>query len=148
MSEAFDDELTPEEEERWCAEQRRLIGERLASERVVHGEIADGPEWYVAGVVGIWAVQDYTEPQYVGWWAIAGDLPVDYVSAQENDDPRAAMRAFGARWREQADGLLRGEAPEGVKVGAPEEWKEFGEMLAARADTLLEWADDDALWSD
>jgi hypothetical protein len=142
------DELTPDDEERWCAEQRDAIRAHLTAERHAPGAIAEWPAWSVPGVVGIWAVQSAHQPQWIGWWAIAGDVPTDAVAAERIDDPREALRAIATRWLATGEQMQSAEVPPAVNVGSPDEWRELGAALLERAETLLEWADDDEMWEE
>ena len=82
----------------------------------------------------------------MGWWAISGDLPTDYVSRGKIAHPREALRAFAHHWREMSDYMLRGEEHPDVKIGTPDQWPELGDLLRRRAQGLQSYADDDDIW--
>ena len=91
----------PEVERLWCEQQRGNIEENLRSQGRTHGRIGDWPAWHVANYVSIWAIESLVRPEWIGWWAISGDLPKDYISAAEIEPPqhpRKALRAFAAHW--------------------------------------------------
>jgi hypothetical protein len=97
-----DDYDDPEINAQWCGERRREVAEYLRVEGLTHGRIGDRPAWQVAPYVSVWAVESLAVPGAVGWWAISGDLPNDYVSSSEAKDPRQAVRAIALLWREAA----------------------------------------------
>ena len=131
----------------WLKEQRANVLEYLASAGVSRADVPHKPAWFEAPVIAIWAVGSNATPGAVGWWAISGDVPTDYVSSSEIRDERAALRVFSLRWSRAAKRMAAGEAPEGMTIGAPSEWKALAPMLASRAKLLSEWAADDELWS-
>lgn len=64
-------------EARWLAEQRADLEDYRRREGVEHGGVAETPDWCVAPYVA------------TGWWAIAGDLPMDYLSPPSSRGMRA-----------------------------------------------------------
>jgi Domain of unknown function (DUF4826) len=84
----------PAVEEQWCAERRAEVTAYLQRERVDHGRVGEWPAWHVAPYVSIWAIESKQRPGWVGWWAICGDLPTDYVSAETIKEPRDAVRSI------------------------------------------------------
>lgn len=66
-----------DKEEHWCKAQRLQVIEYLSSQSLLHGEVGEWPAWDVYPYVSIWAVESIKRPGFVGWWAIAGDLPTD-----------------------------------------------------------------------
>ena len=109
--------------------------------------MADEAEWFVAPYVSVWPVMSLRAPGSVGWWAIAGDLPTDYISSRGVADVRAVLRSFAARWAEVAGYMRRGEPHPTVKIGEPADWPELSTHLALRAEMLTDIADDDENWS-
>jgi len=139
------DELTEQEEEAWCAEQREEVAAYLASQDgLTHGEIGAWPAWHVAPYVSIWAIESVVRPGAVGWWAIRGDLPGDYCSSTDRGHPRLALRHFADSWRREVDETADGAETIG-RTGLP---AHLAPLLQARAELLAKWADDDALWPD
>ena len=138
----------PEVEEQWCLERREEVAAHLAREDVEHGRIGEWPAWHLAPYVSIWAVESAKRPGWVGWWAISGDLPTDYVSASEIKHPREALQAFAARWREAASSMSQGQALLGFSVGPASEGPGLAPTLAARADLLQDLATDEELWDE
>jgi hypothetical protein len=96
----------------------------------------------------VWAIESKKSPGWVGWWVISGDLPCDYVSADEIKHPRDAMRAIAESWLEQSELMARGETGANVRIGPPEEWSSLAPMLRSRASSLLEMVNDDDVWTD
>ncbi len=99
----------PAIEEQWCMERRAQVIEYLNREKVIHGEVGEWPAWHVAPYVSIWAIESKKSPGWVGWWAICGDLPTDYVSAKSVKHPREALNAFGESWKKQSLLMSKGK---------------------------------------
>ena len=138
----------PEIEAQWLAERRHEIAEYLLYEGIPHGKISEEPAWYVAPYVSIWAIENAGCPGSLGWWAISGDLPNDYVSAQNAKTPREAMRAIASLWQEAAQYMERGEEHPTFQIGTGENNEELAPMLASRAETLLGWVSDPEVWEE
>jgi Domain of unknown function (DUF4826) len=138
----------PEIEAHWCAERREEIAAHLQREGLTHGEIGAGPAWHVAPYVSVWAIESLVAPGAVGWWAIAGDLPSDYVSAERARNPREAVQAIALLWQEAAEYMSRGQAHPTFRIGSGQRDQELAPLLASRAELLLEWVGDAELWED
>ena len=113
------------EEERWCEERRAQVAEYLRCEGLRHGRIGEWPAWYLTPHVSIWAIESVVAPGSVGWWAICGDGPTDYMTAGGVRHPREALRAFAARWAEIASYMARGEPHPTIHMGSPRTWQEL-----------------------
>ncbi|WP_140637407.1 DUF4826 family protein [Methylibium rhizosphaerae] len=133
---------------RWCSERRAEVVAYLHAEGLRHGGIGDCPAWHLAPFVSIWAVQSLAKPGRVGWWAICGDLPCDYVSSKDAEHPREAMRAIAMRWADAAARMLRGDQLPHYSIGPPEESASLAPMLHARAELLTDMASDESLWEE
>lgn len=94
----------------------------------------------------LWAVESKENPGSVGWWAISGDCPTDYIPTNQLDHPRKALRKFATLWADVAEYMLRGEQHPEYAIGTPEQWPMLGELMQARAETLEEYANDEELW--
>jgi hypothetical protein len=141
----------PEVEERWCAEQQKIVADYLRSQKVKHGRIGEWPAWHVAPHVSIWAIESLARPEWIGWWVICGDLPTDYISAADVNPPqhpRKAMRVFAQNWLEVVKAWKGGGEIENTRIGDASSHKELGPLLEARAELLMEWADDASLWEE
>ncbi|MBI4558372.1 MAG: DUF4826 family protein [Candidatus Hydrogenedentes bacterium] len=138
----------PAVEEKWCNECRARVADYLKGQGVTHGRIGEWPAWHIAPYVSIWAIESVKYPESVGWWAICGDVPTDYVSAATIKHPRDAMRALAESWFEVSDYMMRGEKHPTITMGTPQSWPEVGPLLKARAEILTEWANDESLWED
>ena len=135
-----------EVEEQWCNEQQTRVARYLQSQQVIHGRIGDWPAWHLAPYVSIWAIESAKWPERVGWWAISGDLPTDYVSAEAIKHPRDAMRAIAELWSEAASHVEHGIPHPTLSIGKSDNQSELAPLLANRATLLLEWAGDDSFW--
>lgn len=142
-----DDEPTREEEDRWAAQLREQVGAYLARQGVKHGQIGDFPAWHVYPYVSIWAIESARKPGWVGWWAIAGDVPTDYATCSGDRTPRTAVRDFGDRWLAASEAMFAGREPQDVAFGDRSQWPKLAPLLRGRASFLLEVAADDEEWA-
>ncbi len=141
----------PDVEERWCDEQRAIVAEYLRSQKLEHGRIGEWPAWHVAPYASIWVIESLVRPEWIGWWAICGDLPTDYISAADvmpPQHPRTAMRVFAENWLNLVQAWREGREIENSRIGNASSHGELGPLLESRAALLMEWAQDDALWQD
>ena len=136
----------PQVEERWCAEARRKVVDYLTSQRLDHGEVGEWPAWHVAPLVSVWAVESLVSPGLVGWWAIYGDLPTDYISAAGVRHPREAIAAFAQNWSKYVADRREGRLSEDVVVG--DSSGETFHLLSLRAGILADLASDDDNWDE
>lgn len=136
----------PKLEARWLTEQRANVQRYLHNQGIKHRGVAAEPEWFVAPYVSVWIVNSLRTPETVGWWAISGDLPTDYMSGSDADDARAALAAFACRWREVSSYMLRGEEHPTIKIGTTDSRREFGDLLRRRAEIIKQWVDDHSMW--
>jgi hypothetical protein len=135
------------DEEVWCEAQRAQVAEYLAREGLVHGGVGDWPAWHVRPYVALWAVESVTNPGWVGWWAISGDLPTDYTSCGSERHPREGLSDIASRWKQAADSWRQNKPIEGWSIGAPDDWSTLAPLLEARSGLLLSFVADDALWN-
>jgi hypothetical protein len=138
----------PENDAQWCAERREEVAAYLQREGVVHGHIGAAPAWHVAPYVSVWAIESLATAGAVGWWAVSGDLPNDYVSASHAKTPREAVGAIALLWKEAAQYMSRGEPHPTFRIGSGLQDAELAPMLESRAETLLEWVKDPEVWEE
>lgn len=137
-----DDDMPEEEEERWCAEQREKVVAYLRNEKVDFHDVGEWPAWHLAPYVSIWAVSVRARPEWLGWWAICGDLPTDYCTAAEPVHPRTAAKHFSNSWLASVNGCKPGDETIG-ETGLP---IELEPLMRSRAEALAVWAADESLW--
>ena len=136
------------EEDAWHEACRGRVADYLKAQGVVHGPIGEGPAWSVPGVMSVWAVESGRAPGRVGWWVLCGDGPTDYVSSQNIRSPREAVRAIAQRWQVACGYLVRGEAPPDFDLGSQDSSSQLAPLLESRAELLLHWVAEDAIWRD
>ena len=108
------------------------------------GEVGEWPAWHIAPYVSVWAIESVIAPGSVGWWALCGDLPTDYCSATDCPSPRDAIAKIARTWQEAVAGTLPGDAMlKGLGLDAS-----LAPMLTSRANLLLDWESDPAIWAD
>ncbi|MDP8983159.1 MAG: DUF4826 family protein [Acidobacteriota bacterium] len=135
-------------EDEWIADERTSVEEYLQRHDVDHLGVGEGPAFYVYPYLALWAVQSKKSPGSIGWWAISGDLPTDYISSDEGRHPREALRAIAAHWVKASEAMLSGKRYSDYSIGDPEQWPELGDLLKRRALIIQRFADDEMLWAD
>jgi hypothetical protein len=115
---------------------------------VDHLGVGEGPAFHVHPCLALWAVQSKKALGSVGWWAISGDLPTDYISSSEGRCPQEALRAIAAHWVRASEAMSNGEKYADYSIGAPEQWPELADLLKRRALIILGFADEETLWAD
>lgn len=140
--------MDPEGELAFLAEARREVLAYLERHGVKHGGVPEAPAWALAPYVSVWPVRSGRNPDATGWFAIAGDLPTDYVSSGDAQDARSVLRHFSRTWRDVADCMARGVQHPDCRIGSPEQWPELHDLLRRRADLLGRFASDDRVWSE
>jgi hypothetical protein len=140
--------MDPAEEMEWLDEQETYVLKYLAREGVAPaGELEI--QWSLAPYVSIWTLQTEGAGRI---WVICGDLPTDYIRNASLPDARSAARAFGQRWSEVASHLTQGRQHPTIRIGSGLESKgaekELGELLRRRAEQLIRWSDDPAVWEE
>jgi hypothetical protein len=136
------------DEDAWVLEQRRIVEEYLCRQKVDHLGVGEYPAFHVHPYVALWAVQSKKSPGDVGWWAISGDLPTDYISSSDGRHPRAALAAFAHHWQEVSGFMLRGEPHPDYSIGTPDQWPKLGDLLRRRAEILADYSADDEFWAE
>lgn len=136
------------EEEKWLTEERRKVLEYLDFQGCAHGGVSEWPVIHIFEDFALWEVQSTRHRGRVGWWVISGDVPTDYMSSDDGEHPRDALRHFSQQWREVADYMKRGKEHPVYSIGTPAEWPELASLLEFRADVLADCADDDDVWEE
>ncbi|MES2438263.1 MAG: DUF4826 family protein [Verrucomicrobiota bacterium] len=134
-------------EEKWIAEERQKVIDYLDFQGCRHAGVEKWPTFHVEPDVALWAVQSIKHTGRVGWWAISGDVPTDYMTSTLGEHPRDALRHFSNEWADVADHMRRGEEHPTLNMGTPDEWPELAEMLQHRADALAHYAEEEG-WDD
>ena len=123
----------------WAGKQREVIQAYLQSQGCDHAGVSLEPRWFLSPYLAIWAIRSKANPDAVGWWAISGDVPTDYMTAAQ--DIRSAadvLAAFGRQWSQSAESMSRGEH---VGIGKPENVRELAPLLRIRAGMLQKLSD-------
>ena len=132
----------------WQMDQRMVVADYLKKQGVQHGKISRWPAWHVFPYLAVFPIESLASPGRIGWWAICGDCPADYMSSKDAGHPRDAMRYFAKQWEEIASYMLRGEPHPTTRIGSPENWPVLGDLLLRRSQLLREFADDEAYWNE
>lgn len=137
----------PKIEAAWSSEQKDNVAAYLKREGLVHGQIAENPDWFIVPYVSIWRIAGIKNLNAIGWWAISGDLPTDYCSSKGISDAREAIRYFAKTWDEVSRCMLQGKPHSQITIGKEEDWPELGDLLSRRSRILSNWAEDDEIWN-
>jgi hypothetical protein len=133
------DELTTiedPEEAAWVASQREIVVQYLAKQHLEHGGVSHEPRWVLSPYVAAWAIRSRANPEQVGWWAISGDLPTDYITCRNEQDAGDVLIAFAKQSKAAAERMAVGDHLEGYVIGDPAKAKELAPLLATRAELL------------
>src|SRR5437016_5438828 len=102
--------ITDSEDARWAADQREMVEVYLRQQGCDHAGVSLEPRWYLSPYLAVWAARSNANPGAVGWWAISGDVPTDYMTAtRELRSTADVLAAFGAQWSQAAEAMSRGE---------------------------------------
>lgn len=142
------DQLSEEEDDAWCIEQRRKVLSYLGDEGFQSPTLGDWPAWHVAPVISVWAVESVEQPGWVGWWVVSGDFPTDYTACVGERHPRQALRDIGLRWQDAARSWREGTPAEGWSLRNADREGELAPLLAARAKLFFDIAADDGNWEE
>ena len=134
-------------EEAWCAARAADVAACVQRQGLEHGRIGEWPAWHAMPYASLWAVESQHRPEWVGWWAISGDLPSDVIAAHDLSLPRDALRAFGKRWVLHGEALDRGDVPPAWAHLPHAALPKLAAQLKKRGAALQVWADDDASWT-
>ena len=139
-------ELTKDQEREFLSSSRETVLRYLSHQDVMHGGVPQEPEWALPPYVSIWAIRSPKKPGGIGWYAITGDLPTDYVSSASAGDARSAMRHFARLWAEVAECMKQGVQHPDCRIGTPQTWPELHVLLSRRVGLLNDFARDDSHW--
>ncbi|MBE9537064.1 MAG: DUF4826 family protein [Proteobacteria bacterium] len=131
-------------EDQWCKERRQDVLKYLASQGIEHGQVSESPAWDEIPYTSIWAIESKKSPDWVGWWAICGDHPTDYISSKNFKEPRTAYEAIAKNWLEICQCADEGKEHPSMKITLGN--KKLIQMLRSRANMFLEWVADDNNW--
>lgn len=131
---------------KWFLECRKKVKLYLRQEKVHHGKIGREPAWFISPYVSLWAIESIDNPGSVGWWAICGDVPTDYVSSTGTKDPRAAINAIAKNWMEWSLDVINGKEHSSIRISTSQAQASLAPLLRSRAEILSKWANDDAVW--
>ena len=128
--------ITDSKDAAWAADQRKTVEAYLRTQGCDHAGVSLEPRWYLSPYLAVWAVRSKANPDVVGWWAISGDVPTDYMTAtRELRSTADVLAAFGAQWSRAAETMSRGEY---AGIGKPENITELAPLLRTRAAMLQE----------
>ncbi len=128
--------ITDSDDAAWAAEQRKVVEAYLRTQGCDHAGVSLEPRWYLSPYLAVWAVRSKAHPDLIGWWAVSGDVPTDYMTASRELRCTAdVLAAFGAQWSRAAEAMSRGEH---AGIGKPENIAELAPLLRTRAIVLQE----------
>src|SRR5688572_15909275 len=128
--------IADSEDAAWAAAQRERVVDYLASQHCKHAGVSRAPRWFLSPYVAIWAIRSKADPDRIGWWAISGDLPTDYVTSTNERDNADVLLSFSRQWKAAAAQMSAGKQVPGYRVGPPGSEKELAPLLLSRAELL------------
>lgn len=134
--------ITDPTEAAWAAAQRSRVIEYLASEHCEHAGVSLEPRWFLSPYLAIWAVRSPKAPGRIGWWAISGDVPTDYLTCTSEQDNADVLLSFARAWKSAAAHMAKGTWAPNHPIGPAGHQKELAPMLLSRAGALEEFAND------
>jgi hypothetical protein len=130
------------DEAAWVVAQRQVVADYLVGQCLQHSGVSLEPRWFLSPYLAVWAIRSRAYPDRVGWWAVSGDVPTDYVTCQDEQDPGDVLIAFSKVWKAAAKKMAVGEQLEDYIIGGrdPARAKELALLLLKRAEMLEELA--------
>jgi hypothetical protein len=126
--------ITDREDAAWAARQREVVEDYLQAQGCDHAGVSLEPRWYLSPYLAVWAVRSKANAQLVGWWAISGDVPTDYMTAtRELRSTADVLAAFSAQWSQAAETMSKGQY---AGFGKRENIAELAPLLRTRAEML------------
>jgi len=134
--------IEDQEDAEWVAAQRQIVIDYLVGQRVQHGGVSLEPRWFLSPYLAVWAIRSRANPDRVGWWAISGDVPTDYITCLHEQDSGDVLTEFARVWKAAATKMATGEHLENCIIGGgdPARAKELAPLLLKRAEMLEEIA--------
>lgn len=140
----------PEEVEaftEWAQQHIADMGRYVHTNGLLAGELRGHCVWAMPGRVfigKIWPDDDRTK----ALWVISGELvPSDHIAENLAHSARDAARHFALKWQLQADRFASGLGEPDEAAGSDSvSWKEVGDQMVARAETLYAIAEQRELW--
>src|SRR5262249_43567770 len=108
--------IEDQEDADWVASQRQIVIDYLVGQRVEHGGVSLEPRWFLSPYLAVWAIRSRANPDRVGWWAISGDVPTDYVTCRDEQDSGDVLTEFSKVWKAAATKMATGEQLENCLI--------------------------------
>src|SRR5213080_4763409 len=100
--------ITDPTEAAWVAAQRQRVIDYLVSQNLDHAGVSLEPRWFLSPYVAIWAVRSKANADRIGWWAISGDLPTDYLACNKEHNDADVLLSFSRQWKAAATQMSAG----------------------------------------
>lgn len=137
MTEPMPQPMTEEESAAWVREQWQHANMFLAENGVVPSTLNHNVSRYLVPVLALWKITGEDNKTY---WVINGELPTDFMLADNAPDARDAMRHFSLKWQVQAANVMdNSESSEAQRSRAG--------FLQNRAESLYRFYEDESLWN-
>jgi hypothetical protein len=124
----------------WVAGQRQIVVDYLVAQRLQHGGVSLEPRWFLRPYLAVWAIRSRANPDVVGWWAISGDVPTDYITCRDEQDPGDVLTEFSRVWKAAAGKMVIGKQLDNCIFRGSDlvRAKELAPLLMKRAEMLEE----------
>ncbi len=128
--------ITDPTDANWAAQQRANVIDYLAAHQCEHAGVSLEPRWFLSPYLAIWAIRSKANPERIGWWAISGDLPTDYITCTTERTNADVLTSFSIVWKSVAAYMMNGEWAPNHQIGPPGRQKELAPLLLRRAEML------------
>jgi Domain of unknown function (DUF4826) len=134
--------IKDKEDSEWVNRQREIVSYYLEKQRCEHNGVSLEPRWFLRPYIAVWAVRSKRNPDQVGWWAISGDLPTDYITASNEKSTGDVLISFAQEWRPLAENMAKGESLPDYHIGDSSEASSLAPLLLKRAEFLRHLGED------
>lgn len=129
--------LTEQQKAEWVRDQFQRANKFLAENGVLFDAVVAEESRYLVPFVAVWKISSMDTKQY---WVISGDLPTDYMNAQNAQNVREALRHFAMKWQLKAENIRSTGTQDKTQL-------QFAAMLEMRAENLFDMQNEEALWN-
>jgi hypothetical protein len=129
-------QYTQEQLTSWVREQFQRANKHLATDGILFEKVIQEECRYLAPIVAIWKIKDQQQRLI---WVISGEVPVDYVAADNATSAREVMRHFSFSWQIKAENILRTGTEDKTQ-------RDYAALLQKKAELLYQLFNDEKLW--
>ena len=137
MTDITSQPMTEEESAAWVRQQWQQANMFLAESGVIPSTLNHNVSRYLVPVLALWKMTGEDNNTY---WVINGELPADFILADNASNARDALRHFSLKWQMQAAKILDNSE-------STEAQRNHAGFLQNRAESLYRFYEDESLWA-